>query len=36
MSNRKDMIIHLVAGLIKKTEIPLDPIPFYKNDSILS
>ena len=36
VSNRKDMIIHLIAGLIKKTEIPLDPIPFYKNDSILS
>ena len=36
MSNRKDMIIHLITGLIKKTEIPLDAIPFYKNDSILS
>ena len=28
MSNGKDIIIHLIVGLIKKT--------FYKNESILS
>ena len=34
MSNGKDMIIHLIAGLIKKTK--LNEILFYKNESILS
>ena len=33
MSNEKDMIIHLIAGLIKKT---LDEIRSYKNESIPS
>ena len=31
--NRKDMIIHLTVGLIKKT---LNEIPSYKNESVLS
>ena len=33
MSNGKDTIIHLIAGLIKKA---LNEIPAYKNESILS
>ena len=33
MSNGKDMIIHLIVGLIKST---LNAIPLYKNESILS
>ena len=33
MSNGKDSIIHLIAGLIKKT---LNEISSYKNESILS
>ena len=38
MSNGKDMIIHLIAGLMKMTlnEILLNAIPFYKNESIFS
>ena len=38
MSNGKGMVIHLIAGLIKKTlnEILLNPIPLYQNESILS
>ena len=34
MSNGKDMIIHLIAGLIKRTS--WDEILLYKNESILS
>ena len=33
MSNGKDMMIHLIVGLIKKT---LNEIPLYKNEPILS
>ena len=33
MSNGKDMTIHLIVGLIKKT---LNEIFSYKNESILS
>ena len=33
MSNGKDMIIHLIVGLIKKT---FNEIPLYKNEPILS
>ena len=33
MSNGKDIIIHLIARLIKKTQ--LNEILLYKNDSIL-
>ena len=33
ISNRKDMIIYLIIGLIKNT---LNEIPSYKNESILS
>ena len=38
MSNGKDMIIHLIAGLIKMmlNEIVLNAISLYKNDSIFS
>ena len=38
MSNGKDMIIHLIAGLMKMTlnEILLNAISFYKNESIFS
>ena len=38
MSNGKDMIIHLIVGLIKKmlNEIMLNSIPSYKNESIFS
>ena len=37
-SNRKDMIIHLIVGLIKKTlnEILLNAFPLNKNESMLS
>ena len=34
MPNGKDMIIHLIAGLIKNTE--LNEIPLYKNEPMLS
>ena len=33
MSTKKDMMIHLIVGLIKKT---LNEIHLYKNESILS
>ena len=33
MSNGKDTIIYLKVALIKNN---LNPIPFYKNDSVLS
>ena len=43
MSNGKDMIIHLIAGLIKKmlneillNEILSNTIPLYKNELIFS
>ena len=38
MLNGNDMIIHLIAGLIKKmlNEIFLHAIPLYKNESIFS
>ena len=38
ISNGKDMIIHLIAGLTKKmlNKILSDAIPLYKNESILS
>ena len=38
MSNGKDMIIHLIAGLIKKklNEILSNAIPLYKNASVVS
>ena len=38
MLNDKDMIIHLIAGLIKKMlhEILLNSIPLYTNESIFS
>ena len=38
MSNGKDMIIHLIAGLIKKmlNEILSNAISLYKNESIFS
>ena len=38
MSNGKNMIIHLIAGLIKKmlNEILSDAIPLYENESIFS
>ena len=37
MLNGKVMIIHLIAGLIKKIDIiPLNAIPLYKNESIFS
>ena len=34
MSSEKDMILHLINGLIKKTE--LNEILLYKNELILS
>ena len=38
MSNEKDMLIHLIAELIKKilNEILSNAIPLYKNESIFS
>ena len=43
MSNGKDMIVHLIAGLIKKmlneiflNDILSNAIPLYKNESIFS
>ena len=38
MSNGKNMIIQLIAGLIKKmlNEILSDAIPLYENESIFS
>ena len=36
MSNGKDMIIHLMAGLIKKRLNQINAIPLYKNEAILN
>ena len=38
MSNGDDMIIHLIAGLIKKmlNEILSNAIPLFKNESVFS